>query len=58
MEQGLWATFNTMIPGFAIANAVLVQGLVLSALLGLLAGALPSLRARRLQPVVALRMEA
>jgi putative ABC transport system permease protein len=57
IERGLWSTFNAMIPGFAVANGVILQGIVLALALGVLAGALPSLRARRLPPVVALRVE-
>lgn len=56
-DRPLWSVVNSMIPGFSIHDRVVVQGILLAVLLGALAGALPSLRARRLTPVTALRMD-
>lgn len=57
-DRPLWSVMSTMIPGFHIDDAVILQGLGLALGLGLLAGLAPALRARRLVPVTALRMEA
>lgn len=56
-DRPLWSVMSTMIPGFSISGAVVMQGIALAALLGLVAGTVPALRARRLQPVAALRLE-
>jgi putative ABC transport system permease protein len=56
-ERPLWSVVNTMIPGFSIYDSILLQGILLAATLGVLAGALPSLRASRLAPVTALRLD-
>jgi putative ABC transport system permease protein len=45
-------------PGFAIDQAVLTQGLLLTTGLGLVSGLAPALRAMRLLPVTALREDA
>jgi len=45
-------------PGFAIDDRVLLQGLSIAAVVGLVSGMLPGLRAARLLPVHALRQEA
>lgn len=56
-ERPLWSFMSAFIPGFEIANAVVVQGILLAVGLGLVAGLLPSLRLRRLSAVTALRSE-
>ena len=56
-ERPLWSIVNSMIPGFSIYDSILLQGILLAATLGVLAGALPSLRASRLAPVTALRLD-
>lgn len=57
-ERPLWSFLSAFIPGFEIANAVIVQGLLLAAGLGIVAGLLPAWRAQKLNPVTALRSEA
>ncbi len=57
-ERPLWSFFSAFIPGFQIKTAVIVQGLLLAVGLGVVAGLLPAWRARRLDPVTALRSEA
>lgn len=58
LEAAMGPVVAAWAPGFAIDAALLVQGLVLCAALGLVAGAGPALRAMRLQPVRALREDA
>ena len=57
-ERPLWSIVSATVPGFAISNTVLLLGAALALGLGLLAGLAPALRARKLQPVAALRMGA
>lgn len=54
-EPVLVMVIGTMFPGFAIRGGTLVLGVVLTILIGLIAGLLPALFARRLQCVAALR---
>ena len=56
-NRPLWTVLNGFIPGFSIHGAVAISGVVLSLLLGTLAGLLPALRMKSLPPVTALRME-
>ncbi|MCR9247210.1 MAG: ABC transporter permease [bacterium] len=57
-ERPLWSFFSAFIPGFTIQSNVIVQGVLLAAGLGIVAGLMPAIRARRLNPVTALRSEA
>jgi putative ABC transport system permease protein len=50
-----WQSFSQVAFAFAVTPALLVQGLIYAALMGLLGGALPAVRAARLPIVTALR---
>jgi putative ABC transport system permease protein len=50
-----WATFTEQSFSFRVTSDVVVQAMVLSALIGLLGGALPARRAARMSPRAALR---
>ncbi|MBI3261951.1 MAG: ABC transporter permease [Acidobacteria bacterium] len=50
-----WQTFSQVAFAFAVTPRLLLQGMVYSALMGLLGGLLPALRAARLPVVTALR---
>lgn len=57
MEPGMAAGLGAMFPGFTIQGGTIAQALLVSALVGLVAGLMPAWRARALAPVAALRSE-
>lgn len=57
VEPGLAAGLGAMFPGFTIQGGTIAQALLVSALVGLVAGLMPARRAHALAPVAALRSE-
>jgi putative ABC transport system permease protein len=57
MEPGIAAGLGATFPGFTIQGGTVARALLVSAAVGLLAGAMPAWRARALEPVEALRSE-
>jgi putative ABC transport system permease protein len=57
MEPGLAASLGATFPGFTIQWGTIAQAVVVSAVVGLVAGWVPAWRARALLPVTALRSE-
>ncbi len=56
-ESGMPAMLTMMFPGYAVSSEVRILGLVVAALLGIVAGVVPAWHAMRLRPVAALRAE-
>lgn len=57
LEPGIASKLGASFPGFAIQGATALKALVISGLVGLVAGVVPAWRARALAPVQALRSE-